>query len=154
MPSPEAQDCHLSSVGSVVFSLHSYQDPALKHTFSIAVQSEKHPSKRFSWWGSFFTFGPLDNPQLPWGFPGSSVVQNPPAMQETCVRSLYQEDPLEKEMATHSNMLAWEISQTEDPGGLQSMGLQESDMTERLNPHDPLHFQSWASVNNKRMQSK
>ena len=45
-------------------------------------------------------------------------------MQETRVRSLSQEDPLEKEMATHSSILAWEIPWTEDPGGLLSMGSQ------------------------------
>ena len=49
-------------------------------------------------------------------------------MQEMQVRSLGQEDPLEKEMATHSSILAWEIPSTEEPGGLQSMGLQELDM--------------------------
>ena len=43
-------------------------------------------------------------------------------MQETCFQSLGQEDPLEKEMATHSSIFAWEISWTEEPGGLQSMG--------------------------------
>ena len=47
-----------------------------------------------------------------------------PAMQETWVRSLGQEDPLEKEMATHSNILAWRIPWTEEPGGLQSLGSQ------------------------------
>ena len=56
-------------------------------------------------------------------------VKNWSAMQETQVTSLGQEDPLEKEMATHSSILAWEIPWTEDPGGLQSMGSQESDMT-------------------------
>ena len=45
-------------------------------------------------------------------------------MQETWARSLGQENPLEKEMATHSSILAWEISRTEEPGGLQSMGSQ------------------------------
>ena len=45
-------------------------------------------------------------------------------MQETWVRSLGQEDPLEKEMATHSNILAWEMPWIEEPGGLQSMGSQ------------------------------
>ena len=45
-------------------------------------------------------------------------------MQETQVQSLGQEDPLEKGMATHSSILAWRIPQTEEPGGLQSMGLQ------------------------------
>ena len=51
------------------------------------------------------------------------------AMQETWVRFLDQEDPLEKEMATYSSILAWRISWTEEPDGLQSMGSQESDMT-------------------------
>ena len=46
------------------------------------------------------------------------------AMQETRVRSLGQEDPLEKEMVTHSSILAWELPWTEEPGGLQSMGSQ------------------------------
>ena len=46
------------------------------------------------------------------------MVKNPPAMQETQVRSLYQEDPLEKEMATHSNILAWRIQWTQEPGRL------------------------------------
>ena len=54
----------------------------------------------------------------------AQLVKNPPAMQETWVRSLGWEDPLEKEMATHSSILAWKVSWTEEPGGLQSMGLQ------------------------------
>ena len=58
------------------------------------------------------------------GFPGGSAVKNPPAMQETQVWFLGQEDPLEKEMAIHSSILAWKIPQTEEPGGLQSMGSQ------------------------------
>ena len=53
-----------------------------------------------------------------------SVVKNLPAMQETRVLSLGQEDPLEKEIATHSSFLAWEIPRTEKPGRLQSMGSQ------------------------------
>ena len=48
------------------------------------------------------------------------LVKNLPAMQETQVRSLGWEDPLEKEMATHSSILAWKIPRTEEPGGLQS----------------------------------
>ena len=47
-----------------------------------------------------------------------------PAMQETWVRSLGQEDPLEKEMATHSSTIAWRIPRAEEPGMLQSIGLQ------------------------------
>ena len=61
------------------------------------------------------------------GFPSGSVVKNLPAMQEAqemWVQSLGREDPLEKEMATHSSILAWRIPWTEEPGGLQSMGSQ------------------------------
>ena len=56
-------------------------------------------------------------------------------MQKTWVRSLGQEDPLEKGMATHSGILAWRIPWTEEPGRLQSMGSQSSDTTERLHFH-------------------
>ena len=52
------------------------------------------------------------------------MVKRLPAMQETWVGSLGQEDPLQKEMATHSSTLAWKIPWTEEPGGLQSMGSQ------------------------------
>ena len=55
-----------------------------------------------------------------------TIVKNLPAMQETWVQSLDWDDPLEKGMATHSSTLAWEIPWTEEPGGLQSMGLQKS----------------------------
>ena len=61
------------------------------------------------------------------------MVKNLPAMQETGVQSLNQEDPLEKEMATHSSILAWRIPWTEEIGGLQSMGHKESDTIEQLN---------------------
>ena len=56
------------------------------------------------------------------GFPCSSVSKSLTAMQETWVRSLGLEDPLEKEMATHSSILAWRIPWTEEPGRLQCMG--------------------------------
>ena len=59
------------------------------------------------------------------------MVKNLPAVQETRVPSLGQEDPLEKEMATPSSTLAWRIPWTEEPGGLQSMGSQR-DTTELL----------------------
>ena len=59
----------------------------------------------------------------------AQTLKRLPAMRETWVRSLGREDPLEKEMATHSSILAWRIPWTEEPGGLQSMGSQESDMT-------------------------
>ena len=54
----------------------------------------------------------------------SQMVMNLPAMQETQVQPLGGEDPLEKEMATHSSILAWRIPWTEEPGGIQSMGSQ------------------------------
>ena len=54
----------------------------------------------------------------------AQMVKSLPAIQETRVQSLDQEDPLEKEMATHSSILAWKIPWMEDPGRLQSMGLQ------------------------------
>ena len=61
------------------------------------------------------------------GFPIiAQIIRNPPAMQETQVLSLGQEDPQEKEMATHSSILAWRIPGTEEPGGLQSIGLQRT----------------------------
>ena len=69
-----------------------------------------------------------------WGFPGGSVVKNPPAMQETQemqVWSWSREDPLEEGTATHSSILARKIPWAEEPGQLQSMGLQR-DMTEWL----------------------
>ena len=66
----------------------------------------------------------------------AQMVKLLPTMQETQVQSLDWEDPLEKEMATHSSILAWEIPWTEEPDGLQSMGSLESYTTERL----PFHF--------------
>ena len=54
------------------------------------------------------------------------MVKHLPAVRETGVRSLGWEDPLEKEMATHSSTLAWKIPWTEEPGGLQSMGVAKS----------------------------
>ena len=56
----------------------------------------------------------------------AQTLKNLPAVQETQVRLLSQEDPLDKEMTTHSSTLAWKIPWTEKPGGLQSMGSQQS----------------------------
>ena len=63
------------------------------------------------------------------------MVKNLPAMQETQVQSLGQKDPLEKEIASHTSIFAWEIPWTKEPNGLQSRELQESDITEQLNHH-------------------
>ena len=60
---------------------------------------------------------------------GGSDVKNPPAVQKTQVQSLDWEDLMEKEVATHSSILAWKIPQIEEPGGLQFMGLQSSEPT-------------------------
>ena len=64
------------------------------------------------------------------GFPGSSVVKNSPATQETWVGSLAWEDTLEEDMETHSSILAWSIPWTEEPGGLWSTGPKKVDTTE------------------------
>ena len=63
------------------------------------------------------------------------MIKNPPAVQEMLVRSLGWGDSLEKEMATHSSILAWEIPRTEEPSGLQPMGSRESDMTHHSDQH-------------------
>ena len=62
----------------------------------------------------------------------AQMVKNMPAIQETWVQFQGKEDPLEKGMATYSSILAWRIPWTEEPGGPQFMGLQESDTTEQL----------------------
>ena len=74
---------------------------------------------------------PASLPTGRWGLFSSSkaslvaqMVKNLPAMRETWLQSLGQEDPLQKEMATHSSFLAWEIPWTQEPGRLQSVGLQ------------------------------
>jgi len=66
------------------------------------------------------------------GFPGDSVIKNPPTMKETQVPSLGQEVPREKEMQTYFSILAWEIPRTEEPG-YSPWGGKESDMTQQLN---------------------
>ena len=100
----------------------------------VTVVSLHKPQRRevFFFDRFFLTMG-----KKAWEF-GSLVVQRLkrlPAMWETWVRSLGQEDPLEKEMATHSSILAWRIPWTEELGGLQSTGRKESDTTERLHLH-------------------
>ena len=73
---------------------------------------------------SFSSLSHLFLTQNMWASLVAQIVKNLPAMQETQIPSLGWEDPLEKEMATHSSILAWRIPWTENPGGLQSMGLQ------------------------------
>ena len=68
-----------------------------------------------------------------WDFPNSWVVKNLPATQEMQVWSLGWEDPLEKEMATHSSIFAWEIPWTEEPGGATVNGVSKESSTESVN---------------------
>ena len=75
--------------------------------------------KRENWGTTLVVKFPFRNSSLV-----AQIVKNPAAIQETWVRPLVQEDPLEKGMATHSSILAWRIPWTEEPGGLQSMGSQ------------------------------
>ena len=75
--------------------------------FPLQWEEELETNKYPSVWMDLYT-----------GFPSDSVVKNPPVMQETHVQFLGQEDPLEKEMATHSSILAWEIPWTEESSGL------------------------------------
>ena len=65
----------------------------------------------------------------------AQMVKHLPAMQETWVRSLGQEDPLEKQMETHSSILAWRTLRAEEPGGLYSMGLQIVEHNRVTNTH-------------------
>ena len=84
----------------------------------------RHPEQRVSEWRSL----PLCLSiflAVPHGFLVAHTVKNMPTIQETWVQSLLQEDPLEKGMATHSSILAWKLPWTEEPGGLQSTGLQK-----------------------------
>ena len=62
------------------------------------------------------------------------MLKNLPVVQETQVQPLGQEEPLEKEMTTHSSILTWRSPWTEDPGGYSPWGFQKLDMTERLTP--------------------
>ena len=78
----------------------------------------------------------------PWGFPDGSAVKNLPAVQETWVQSLGQEDLLEKELATHSSIFAWKFHRKRSLAGYGPWGCKESDMTEHecANIHTHTHI--------------
>ena len=82
----------------------------------------------------FFTFSTLHLSYflLAWASLVAQIIKRLPAVQETRVRSLGWEDPLEKEMAIHSRTIAWKIPWIEEPGRLQPMDRKEWDITERL----------------------
>ena len=96
----------------------------------------ENPMDGGAWWAAVHGVAKLDMTErlhfhlslsssiLPWASLVAQTVKRLPAMQETWVRSLGREDPLEKEIATHSSILAWSIPWTEEPGRLQSMGSQ------------------------------
>ena len=83
-------------------------------------------------WGAIAFSGVPVYAKLIWAPLVAQTVKNLRVMQETQVRSLGREDPLEKGKATHFSNVAWEILWTEEPGGLRSMDHKESDTTERL----------------------
>ena len=83
------------------------------------------------------------------GFPSGSSVKNPPALQETEVRSLGGEDPLEEGMATHSSILAWRIPWTLEPGGLQSIGLQRVEEVLEKTLESPLDCKEIQPIHSK-----
>ena len=84
----------------------------------------------------------------------AQMVKNLPAIQETCVWPLGWEDPLEKGTATQFSILAWRVPWTEEPGGLQPVGLQKSDKTERLTLSLSGHWLSSFSFGNCRGPSQ
>ena len=100
---------------------------------SLQCSCLENPRDRGAWWAAVYGVAQSwtrlkqlssSSSKWWWGFPGDSVVKNPPTMQETQVRSLGQEDPQEECMATHSSILAWRIPWAEEPGRLQSTALQ------------------------------
>ena len=85
----------------------------------------------------------IHSTSIVWASLVAQMVKNLPAMQETRVWSLGWEDILEKEMATHSSILAWRIPWTEEPGGLQSMGLQRVGYDWATNTHKGIRGLPW-----------
>ena len=84
------------------------------------------------------------------GLLGSLMVKNPSAMQQIWVQSLGQEDPLEKELATQSSILAWEIQMIEEPGELQCMGSQRA-RHDLVTKQMTKQWQKWERNNNKHL---
>ena len=103
-----------------MFSVSSSPVTHINHCELLLQAAESHQPKALTKRYSNIFFPP---PWLIEGFLMAQMVKSLPAMWETRVRSLVWEDPLEKEMAAHSSILAWKIPWTEEPGGLQSIGL-------------------------------
>ena len=98
----------MATHSSILASPAPHPKKGLKEILGFPGPTQKRGSKKY--WASLV----------------AQRLKHLPAMWETWVRSLGREDPLEKEMATHSSILAWRVPWTEEPGGLQSMGLQRS----------------------------
>ena len=117
------------------------------HSFRGCNGQTHNGKKNRNFFGENVQLSFADN--TPWASLVVQMVKNLPAMWETWVRSLGQEDPLQEEMATYSSILPWGISQTEEPGGLQSMGSRRV----RQNGSDGAHMhtpsiggRAWAST--------
>ena len=96
----------------------------LPHLSLTHVPGSVGNARRAPWLLPSMFLAPCQNSQsMNWASLVAQMVKNLPAMQDTRIQSLGQEDPLEKGMATHSSVLAWRIPRTQEPGGLQSMGL-------------------------------
>ena len=104
--------------------------------YNVVFISAAQQSKSAIYTGLCPLFGissPFRSPQIiGWASLVAEMMKNPPAVQEIWVQPLGQEDPLEKGMATHSSILSWRISWTEEPGGLHPCGHKESDTAEGL----------------------
>ena len=103
-----------------MFSASSSPVTHMNHCEFLLQAPESHQPTAFTKRDSNIFFPP---PWLIEGFLMAQMVKSLPAMWETRVRSLVWEDPLEKEVAAHSSILAWKIPWTEEPGGLQYIGL-------------------------------
>ena len=118
--------CNAGDLGSIPGSGRS---PGEGNGNPLQYSCLENPMDRGAWWATVHGVA-KSRTQLSdfifylYSFPDGSVVKNLPGMQGTWVQSLGWKDPLEKEMATHSSILAWWIPWTEEPGGLQSTGLQ------------------------------
>ena len=111
-----------------IYLIHSSVDrhSSCFHVLAVVNSASINIGEHVSFWSTVLSR---------WGFPGASTVKRLPAMQETRVRFLGQEDPLEKEMAIHSSTFAWKIPWTEEPDRLQSMGLQRVGHDWATSPH-------------------
>ena len=113
---------------------HPVYKDTLKHKTASITGTEQTVLKCIIFLSPTLTRVKLKLATVTSGFSGGSDVKNLPAMQETGVRFPSWEHPLEEGVATHSSSLAWRIPWTEEPAGLQSMGVAEEDTTEGLSP--------------------